>query len=187
MVAASSAPATRYAVFSVAGQLLALPADAVRAFVPLPRLQRVPAAPGLVEGLFRYRGEVVPVLRLDGLLGLPRGADHVYTPLILLKGRDRPVALLAERVQDIAEVRDDAILPADPALSFNGCAVGSLPAGGGRTATLLAAGRLLTETEERLLDGLRAVEAERLARWSAFDAGQASVEAGGVAGTQAVP
>jgi purine-binding chemotaxis protein CheW len=118
----------------------------------------------MVEGFFRYRGEVMPVLRLDRLLGLPRGGDHIYSHLLLLKGHGQPFALLAERVHDMVTVREGDTLPADPALSFNGCAVAVLPLAS-RAVTVLAADRLLTETEARLLAGLRAVGEERLAEW----------------------
>lgn len=173
-----SSPSTpspvRCVVFSVAGQALALPVEAVRRFLPLPRLDRLPTAPPPVEGVFRYHGEVVPVLRLGVLLDLPAGGEAaggetgLYAPLILITWQGRPTALLVDQVHgDVALAAEERAAP-DPSLSFNGCAAGAFPdrvTGRAGTVTLLAPDRLLSEAEGRLLDAFRAAEERRLARW----------------------
>ncbi|WP_247892469.1 CheW domain-containing protein [Azospirillum sp. Sh1] len=157
-------------MFSVAGRVLALPVGSVRRFLPLPRLDRLPTAPLPVEGVFRYQGEVVPVLRLDVLLDLAgEGAEpNLYSPLFLVTWQGRPAALLADRVHGDTAVDPAERTPADPALTFNGCAVGAFPdrvTGRGGTVTLLDPDRLLSEAEGRLLDAFRAVAERRLAQW----------------------
>ncbi|WP_236783801.1 chemotaxis protein CheW [Azospirillum humicireducens] len=174
-----SAPSPfRCVVFSVAGQALALPVEAVRRFLPLPRLDRLPTAPQPVEGVFRYHGEVVPVLRLGVLLDLASGKSaggaagggqaELYAPLILITWQGRPTALLVDQVHGDVAVEADERLASDPSLSFNGCAAGAFPdrlTGRAGTVTLLAPDRLLNEAEGRLLDAFRAAEDRRLARW----------------------
>ena len=165
----------RCIVFSVAGQALALPAEAVRRFLPLPRLDRLPTAPLPVEGVFRYQGEVVPVLRLDVLLDLVRfdpgaggSAPGLYSPLLLVTWQGRPAALLADQVHGGTLVDPRERTPSDPSLSFNGCAAGAFPdrvTGRGGSVTLLDPDRLLNEAEGRLLDAFRAVAERRLAQW----------------------
>lgn len=156
--------AARFAVFSVSGRLLALPAAAVRRFLPIPLLERLPAAPPVVEGVFRYRGQTVPVLRLDLLLGLPVTPAGLYAPLLLIERDGRPLALLADRVHDVAPVAAGTIGATGEGLSLNGCAAGTIPYGDA-LAVLLAPERLLTETEDHLLAAFRALADERLARW----------------------
>lgn len=168
-------PPFRCVVFSVAGLALALPVEAVRRFLPLPRLERLPTAPLPVEGVFRYQGEVVPVLRLDVLLDLvPSGAGAgapapgLYSPLLLITWQGRPAALLADQVHGDTVVEPGERTPSDPALSFNGCAAAAFPdrvTGRGGTVTLLAPDRLLSEAEGRLLDAFRASAERRLAQW----------------------
>ncbi|WP_448207198.1 chemotaxis protein CheW [Azospirillum sp. sgz302134] len=153
-------------VFSASGRILALPAAAVRRFLPLPLLDRPPTAPPVVAGLFRYQGKAVPVLRLDVLLGLEPAKPELYAPLLLLEREGWPLALLAGRVHDIVPVPDGALLEAEAGLSFNACAVGSFTFGTGN-ATLLDPERLLTETEGRLLAAFQAMADERLAAWQA--------------------
>lgn len=159
---------THCVVFSVAGHALALPMGAVRRFLPLPRLDRLPTAPAPVEGVFRYHGEVVPVLRLSALLALGAGAPGLYAPLMLVTWHGRPLALVVDRIHGDVLVPDEALLPADPALSFNGCAVAGFAdpaAGPGGTVALLDPARLMSETEGRLLDAFRDAEERRLEQW----------------------
>ncbi|MBP2291727.1 chemotaxis protein CheW [Azospirillum rugosum] len=169
----ATASATRTVVFSVSGRVLALPADAVRRVLPLPRLDSPPAAPPVVAGLFRHRDRTVPVLRFDILLGFEPAPAALYAPLLLIEREGRPLALLVDRVFDIVPVPASALLEADAALSFNGCAVGAFPFGAGN-ATLLDPERLLTETEGRLLAAFQALADERAARWQATDSEDAA-------------
>lgn len=162
-------PDGQFAVFSVAGVRLALPAAAIRRFLPLPRLDRLPTAPSPVEGVFRYRGELVPVLRLAGLLGLPDRDAGLYAPLLLIARSGGPAALLAGRVELVLSIPAERMMAADPALSFNGCAVGAFVQSGA-TVTVLAPDRLLTGSEERLLDAFRQAEALRLEQWGGVSA-----------------
>ena len=170
---ASTPSPFRCVVFSVAGRALALPVGSVRRFLPLPRLDRLPTAPLPVEGIFRYQGEVVPVLRLDVLLDLAaEGAGtaepNLYSPLFLVTWQGQPAALLADRVHGDTAVDPAERTPSDPSLTFNGCAAGAFPdrvTGRGGTVTLLDPDRLLSEAEGRLLDAFRAVAERRLAQW----------------------
>lgn len=157
--------ATRCVVFSVSGRVLALPTVDVRRVLPLPLLDRPPTAPPVVAGLFRHRGRAVPVLRLDRLLGLQQAAPDLYAPLLLLERGGRPLALLTDRVLDVVAIPAESVSAADHALTFNGCAVASVPYRTTR-ATLLAAERLLTEVEGRLLADFQAIADERLAHWT---------------------
>ncbi|KAA0683716.1 chemotaxis protein CheW [Azospirillum brasilense] len=175
---AATASATRYVIFSVSGRTLALPANAVRRFLPLPRLDRPPAAPAVVAGLFRYQGRAVPVLRLDLLFGFEAAPPELYAPLFLTDWDGCPLALLADRVLDILSIPDAERTPADAGLTFNGCAVATIPHGAG-TATVIDPSRLLTEAEGRLLTAFQAMAGERLARLGATEsAGDPADEAG---------
>ncbi|MCG5243468.1 chemotaxis protein CheW [Azospirillum doebereinerae] len=169
-LSASAPLVSRCVVFSVAGRALALPMDSVRRFLPLPKLDRLPTAPPPVEGVFRYHGEIVPVLRLSALLDLDGGEGAgLYAPLMLVTWQGRPLALLADRIHGDVAVPVDAMLPAEAALSFNGCAIAGFAdpaAGPGGTVALLDPGRLLSAAEGRLLDAFRDAEERRLNQWS---------------------
>ena len=87
----ATASATRSVVFSVSGRVLALPADAVRRVLPLPRLDGLPAAPPVVAGLFRHGDRAVPVLRFDILLGFEPAPPALYAPLQLIEREGRTI------------------------------------------------------------------------------------------------
>jgi len=157
----------RYVVFGLSGRALALPASTVARFLPVPALERPPALPPVLAGLFRWHGRVVPVLRLDRLLGLAESAIGLYSTLLLIERSDGPVALAVDRVHGLAAAADPQEIAED--LSFEGCALAvisqTLVPGGGGTATVLDPGRLLTLAEERRLEDFRTQAEERLAQW----------------------
>ena len=163
MTGAQFDDSVRYVVFGLSGHTLALPAPSVTRFLPLPALDRPPAAPQAVAGVFRWQGRVVPVLRVDRLLGLAESPIGLYTTLLLLSRDDGPLALAVERVQGIVAATAEEIAEG---LSFEGCALAVIRHAGG-TATVLDPGRLLTHVEERLLEDFRALAEERLAQWQA--------------------
>lgn len=151
----------RYVVFGLSGRTLALPAAAVARFLPVPALETPPALPPVVAGVFRWHGRVVPVLRLDRLLGLGERAIGLYTPLLLLERDDGPLALAVDRVHGMADGEAQEIAED---LSFEGCALAVITHDAG-SATVLDPGRLLTLAEERRLEDFRAQAEERLAQW----------------------
>ena len=164
MTVAQPDDAARYAVFDLSGRTLALPASAVRRFLPVPALERPPATPPTLAGVFRLHGRIVPVLRLGQLLGLGETPIGLYTPLLLLDRDDGALALAVERVHGIVAASDAQEVAED--LSFEGCALAVIPFASG-TATVLDPDRLLTFAEERRLEDFRAQAEERLAQWQA--------------------
>jgi purine-binding chemotaxis protein CheW len=125
-------------------------------------LARSPALPAALAGFLNLGGTAVAVLRLDRLFGLPDSAPGLYTPLILLRDADPPVALAVERVNRIARLGPGAVRPVRPDDSFNGAVVG--------TATLddqlllvLSAERLLLDKEQQILAEYQDREQQRVA------------------------
>lgn len=63
-----------FMLLRVAGEQYALPTDRVRQVVVAPAVTPIPAAPPAVLGVFNLRGEIVPLVDLCRLLGLPGDA-----------------------------------------------------------------------------------------------------------------
>lgn len=86
-------------LFSCGPGLYGVPADTASEVVTVPPLTRVPGSPTHMLGIFNHRGELMPVVDLNRLLGLPpedpRRAVVVRTP----RGA---VALIAARVLGIS-------------------------------------------------------------------------------------
>jgi chemotaxis-related protein WspB len=102
-------------VFRIAGDLYAVEAARVVEVAPRIELRAVPHAPAALAGLFRYRGQMVPVIDLGMLLGSRPCRRLLSTRMILV---DEPVpaqgtavlGLIAEHVSDLRRVDDDQIL-----------------------------------------------------------------------------
>ncbi len=161
----------RLLVFTVHDRDCALPCEAVREVLPLPRLWRAPAMPPPVAGLLNLGGDPVPVLAMDRLLGLVPMGDApplgFYAHLLLVEGQGHGrLALLVARAQSVATAPESALRPVSPDSTLNGCVAAEVELDG-RLVHLLDAGRLLLEREAQMLEGLRQAEAARLAAWGA--------------------
>jgi len=87
--------------------------DVVRV-LPLLELKQLPLAPDSVAGLMDLHGASVPVIDLCRASGLPSGADHFDTRIIVADyvtpgGTHHQLGLRAERVLGVQEVRDDQL------------------------------------------------------------------------------
>jgi purine-binding chemotaxis protein CheW len=150
-----------YLLFHVAGQAYGLPLGQLREVVPMAELSRPPGLPSLLAGFLNLAGTAVPVLRLDRLFGLPEVVPGLYTPLLVLRGPELPLALLAEQVSRIASVPPEAALPLPAHQAVNDCADGVATLDG-RVVVLLSAERLLLEKEQQCLAELQDREQARL-------------------------
>ena len=84
--------------------------DVVRV-LPLLELKHLPLAPDAVAGLMDFHGQSVPVIDLCRISGLPSGADHFDTRIIVVdyhapEGTDHLLGLRAERVLGVQEVAE---------------------------------------------------------------------------------
>ena len=154
-------------LFRAGGAACALPREAVRALLPLPRLDAPPGLPAPLAGFLNLGGAAVAVLDLARLLGLRPGPPHPYRHLILLACGTR--ALLVERV---AAVRPGGapLRPAAVETSLGGLVSGAVETEEG-TAHLLDPDRLLLAEEAAILEALTGQARARLARWAAPGAG----------------
>lgn len=148
-------------LFGLAGRRCALPAGAVREIVHMAELTRPPGMPSALDGVLMMGRQAVPVLRLDRLFGFPETPAALYTPIVLLNGRD-PLGLLVDSVETVRTVPDEAVGRTAAEETFNGCAeaVVTLPDG---IAHLLAPSRLLLAHERRRIAEFRSVAERRLA------------------------
>ena len=161
------APAGPLVLFRAGGTSCALPRAAVRALLPLPRLDAPPGLPAPLAGFLNLGGEAVPVLDLAPLLGLPPGSPGPYRHLILLAAGPR--ALLVDRVEAVLPA-GAPLRPASDGTSLGGVVAGAVEAGEG-TAHLLDPERLLLAEEAAILEALTGQARARLARWAAPEAG----------------
>lgn len=153
---------------AVSGATMAVPAAALAELVHEPAMMRPPRLPAAVEGLFRLRGQVVPVLRPDVLLGVRPPRPGPFRVLLVFHGTERGRwALLVERALGVAEARDHLLRPVPAGHSLGEC-VAAVFTGADGAVPVLVPERLLLRREE-----LAVAEWNRWAeqRWEEFSVG----------------
>lgn len=114
---AESATTKQYATFRVGQLLLGLRIDLVQEINRHVDITPVPHAPESIQGCINLRGEVVTVVNLGPLLGLPDGPDIKQARNVIVHHEDQLVGLLVEEVSDILQIVDHEILPPPANLS----------------------------------------------------------------------
>nr|WP_275690698.1 chemotaxis protein CheW [Gluconacetobacter azotocaptans] len=164
-------------IFQLADVRYALPLPAVRECVPMPALFRPPGTPAPVLGYFRLGAERVVAIDLAVLLGLRpwRAADQaeaatLYHPLLLGPEREGArVAYMVDGVLDVRHVSGPVVPPCEGATAGDWL-VGEIDLGGGCTAQMMDADRLLMAHEHQRIEHLLAALHERDALWEGTDA-----------------
>lgn len=99
-------------VFHLGSSRFALEARAIIEVVPYARLEPIAHAPEYVAGLFDYRGDLVPVIDLCGLVQHQACCRHMTSRIILVQyplpgGGQRLLGLLAEKVTETLKLDPD--------------------------------------------------------------------------------
>lgn len=144
-------------------RLCALDRAAVREVTPLPELSRPPSLPASVEGIMNLGGEAVLVVDLVRLLAIAPNADvdPIYLHVVVVHQEDGAAGLLVDRVEDVVNVADDAIIAADGDTTINACIVGQVVLGD-ETIHVLDAGRVFLEAERARFADIQKSEQDRL-------------------------
>ncbi|WP_201752664.1 chemotaxis protein CheW [Sphingomonas changnyeongensis] len=115
--AAERGTATRqFVTFAIDGRPFAAEMAAVREIIRLPDIVRVPLAPPALDGIANLRGDVLPIVSLRRLLGLPdRPRDEASRAMVIQLGQ--PVGFVVDRVSSVASIAEAQIEPAGTAQS----------------------------------------------------------------------
>jgi len=101
----------RLVCFELRGQELALPIADVRETLPVPPITRVFLVPACLAGVFSLRGDIVPVIDLGILLGLPTTAASDDSKIVVVDHAAGVVGIVVDRLRDLRTVEG----PLDPA------------------------------------------------------------------------
>jgi chemotaxis signal transduction protein len=142
--------------------------EAVRRVVALPLLESPVGAPAFVEGFFDFAGTPVAAVRLDRLLNLGEEPLGIYSPLLILRGEDPPIALHVTSIASIVKLTSLDVQPIGRDETFNACVVGRL-SDRGETVYLLSAKDLLLTEERATIAAHRATHRRRLAALAATE------------------
>ena len=136
-----------FVTFGVGDMAFAVPLAEVLEILRPPEVVRIPLGPPSLEGLARHRGEVMPVIGLRRILGLPDAEREAGARVLVARHRGQPVGLVVDRINGLASVEDGRIVAADGAEDGTGAAIdeallaGAIrPTDGGDGALILAIG-----------------------------------------------
>lgn len=100
--------------FRIGGEDYAIDIMRVREIIhPLP-ITKVPRTPSFLEGVFRLRGEVIPVLDVRKRLGLPPGEPGRKTRFLVVHVARQRIGLVVDEVREVLRVTRREIRPAPP-------------------------------------------------------------------------
>jgi purine-binding chemotaxis protein CheW len=159
--AATAPAAVRLLIsFDVAGQDYALALDSVREIIPLPNtISIVPRAEAVLLGVTAWRGSLLPLLSLRGLLGFPlraewSGREKVFVTVV----NGASVGLVADQARALIRAEATAIDPAPAMLAARSGGEAKIAAiyrgeSGKHLVSLLAPDQLFREDVMRRIGG----------------------------------
>lgn len=103
----------RLVCFELRAQELALPIADVRETLPVPPITRVFLAPACLAGVFSLRGDIVPVIDLGVLLGLPATVAGDDSKIVVIDHAAGVAGVVVDRLRDLRTV--EAALDPPPA------------------------------------------------------------------------
>ncbi len=96
-------------IFALDEELYAVGIDDVWEITPMQEITPVPQAPEYIEGVTNLRGRITPVVNMRKRLGLPSTIPDRHTRLMVIKLHQSRLAIIVDRVQEVAKVPAYAI------------------------------------------------------------------------------
>jgi len=107
---------TEYVSFYVGDILLGIEITHVDEINRHTEVTPVPHAPEFVDGVVNLRGEVVTVVDLRLVLGLPPRETNRTTRIVVVRSKGEQIGLRVDRIADVVQTRSTAIDPVPPNL-----------------------------------------------------------------------
>jgi purine-binding chemotaxis protein CheW len=142
---ASGATTPKAICFWLSGQQLGVPIEHVKETIVLRPITRVFLTPRWVAGLINLRGDVVAVLDLAGLLGLPSAGFTDETRIVITRHGGKTAGLIVDRLAEARSFAPDKLEPPPPTLGDEAAEIiaGVATQEGGEPLVLLDLERLL--------------------------------------------
>jgi purine-binding chemotaxis protein CheW len=146
--------AEQYCVFSRGNWDLALPIAAARETLGAQTITPVPQAPSQLVGVLNLRGDLLPLIRIDGWLGLPARTASVTDQIVVVESAGVLLGIVVDRVHDVRRVEMQQVTPYVATSEADVIFRGTWDTPQGRI-TLLDADRLMEVAVEVVSGGFR--------------------------------
>ena len=127
----SGTESLRLVCFELRGQELALPIGDVRETLPVQPVTRIFLTPACLAGVFSLRGEIVPVIDLGVLLGMPRTEVGEDSKIVVVEHAAGTAGVIVDRLRDLRTIEQ----PLEPPPNNLPIEVAALLAGVAATST----------------------------------------------------
>lgn len=108
-------------LFDVGGQTYGVAIEAVQSIERMTRVTRVPGVPRAVLGLIPLRGELLPILDLPWLLGLPaEGVPGPEARVLVLASGEVSAAVAVDKTRHVVSYDERAVVQDTPASAVPG-------------------------------------------------------------------
>ncbi len=103
-----------YVVFNVAGTEYVVPSEQVVQLESYAGATPVPGTARFVAGVVQIRGHVIPALDLRVRFGMEPATPTLDSRVVVIRSKDRQVALIADVAREVVRLGDDVIKPPPP-------------------------------------------------------------------------
>jgi purine-binding chemotaxis protein CheW len=101
----------QFTTFYVGDDLFGVNTKQVQEILHYQKITPVSLVPEYVRGLINLRGQIVTVIDLRYLLGLPPVEDETTRMHLVVQSEEEPICLLVDRMNTIVSVQADQLLP----------------------------------------------------------------------------
>lgn len=98
--------------FHVGPKLFGANILSVREILRDPVIVSVNDAPSFIEGIVRLRGEMMPIVDLGGILGMPAAGERDRFWVLVAQAGKKSIGYIVDAVTPIIRVKTDAVFPA---------------------------------------------------------------------------
>jgi purine-binding chemotaxis protein CheW len=93
-----------YCIFTRSGRDFAISVSAAHEVLTGEPATSVPQAPAALVGVLNFRGEVLPLVQLDTLLGMPSRPYSATDQIVVLSSEELDIGLVVDRVRDVRAI-----------------------------------------------------------------------------------
>ncbi len=103
--------------FHLADETFGVAITKVREIILMCDITRVPQTPHYVEGLINLRSNVLPVIDLRGLFGLPESEQTHDKRIMVMQVGNQTVGIIVDGVDEVLRISQDQIAPPPPTVA----------------------------------------------------------------------
>lgn len=96
-------------VFQLGGQEYGVTIDCVCEVNVVDEIYRLPGTPDFIEGMASLRGEIVPVLNLRRVFGMPSAGKNARTRLLVVEYKKERIGIRIDAVSEVVSVKRDVL------------------------------------------------------------------------------